>query len=100
MSPGQTGLVPGTKWVCPRDKPRFSSYLHGGSPVCPWDKPSLSLGHSGDEGRQKEFMCQKFMSEGFSEGGSQKEVSRRCLQRLGHARASGGPEIRGSLRGV
>ena len=27
MSPGQTGFVPGTKWVCPRDKPMFSPYL-------------------------------------------------------------------------
>ena len=59
MSPGQTGFVPETKWVCPRDKPRFSSYITqrkpslslgqtqfvpGTNPVCPWDKP-------GDEGR-------------------------------------------------
>ena len=35
MSPGQTGLVPGTKWVCPRDKPRLSPYF------TQW-KPSLS----------------------------------------------------------
>ena len=39
MSPGQTGLVPGTKWVCPRDKPRFSSYFTQ-------RKPSLSLGQT------------------------------------------------------
>ena len=37
MSPGQTGFVPGTNWVCPRDKPRFSSYFTQ-------RKPSLSLG--------------------------------------------------------
>ena len=36
MSPGQTGFVPGTKWVCPRDKPRFSSCFTQ-------RKPSLSL---------------------------------------------------------
>ena len=39
MSPGQTGFVPGTKWVCPRDKPRFSSYFTQ-------RKPSLSLGQT------------------------------------------------------
>ena len=39
MSPGQTGFVPGTKWVCPRDKPRFSPYF------TQW-KPSLSLGQT------------------------------------------------------
>ena len=39
MSPGQTGSVPGTKWVCPRDKPRFSSYFTQ-------QKPSLSLGQT------------------------------------------------------
>ena len=39
MSPGQTGFVPGTKWVCPRDKPRFSTYF------AQW-KPSLSLGQT------------------------------------------------------
>ena len=39
MSPGQTGNVPGTKWVCPRDKPRFSSYFTR-------RKPSLSLGQT------------------------------------------------------
>ena len=38
MSPGQTGFVP-TKWVCPRDKPRFSSYFTQ-------RKPSLSLGQT------------------------------------------------------
>ena len=52
---GHPGNVPGTNRACPRDK--FLLILHSGSPVCPWDKPSLSLGHSGDEGRQKEFMC-------------------------------------------
>ena len=50
MSPGQTGFVPGTKWVCPRDKPRFSSYFTQ-------RKPSLSRGQTGDEGRQTEFTC-------------------------------------------
>ena len=50
LSPGQTGFVPGTN-------PGFLLILHSGSPVCPWDEPSLSLGHSGDEGRQTEFMC-------------------------------------------
>ena len=39
MSRGQTGFVPGTKWVCPRDKPRFSPYF------TQW-KPSLSLGQT------------------------------------------------------
>ena len=39
MSPGQSGFVPGTKWVCPRDKPRFSPYF------TQW-KPSLSLGQT------------------------------------------------------
>ena len=39
MSRGQTGLVPGTKWVCPRDKPRFSPYFTQ-------RKPSLSLGQT------------------------------------------------------
>ena len=39
MSPGQTGNVPGTKWVCPRDKPRFSPYF------TQW-KPSSSLGQT------------------------------------------------------
>ena len=39
MSPGQTGFVPGTKWVCPRDKPRFSPYFTQ-------RKPSLSLGQT------------------------------------------------------
>ena len=39
MSPGQTGFVPGTKWVCPRDKRRFSPYF------TQW-KPSLSLGQT------------------------------------------------------
>ena len=39
MSPGQTRFVPGTKWVCPRDKPRFSSYFTQ-------RKPSLSLGQT------------------------------------------------------
>ena len=50
LSPGQSGFVPGTNPGC-------LLILHSGSPVRPWDKPSLSLGHSGDEGRQKEFMC-------------------------------------------
>ena len=50
LSRGQSGFVPGTN-------PGFLLILHSGSPVRPWDKPSLSLGHSGDEGRQKEFMC-------------------------------------------
>ena len=54
LSLGQSGFVPGTN-------PLFLLTLHSGSPVCPWDKPSLSRGHSWDEGRQKEFMCQKFM---------------------------------------
>ena len=48
--PGQSGFVPGTN-------PGFLLILHSGGPVRSWDKPSLSLGHSGDEGRQKEFMC-------------------------------------------
>ena len=39
MSPGQTGFVPGTNRVCPRDKPRFSSYFTQ-------RKPSLSLGQT------------------------------------------------------
>ena len=39
MSPGQTGNVPGTKWVCPRDKPRFSPYFTQ-------RKPSSSLGQT------------------------------------------------------
>ena len=39
MSRGQTGFVPGTKWVCPRDKPRFSPFF------TQW-KPSLSLGQT------------------------------------------------------
>ena len=39
MSPGQTGFVPGTKWVRPRDKPRFS-------PCFTQWKPSLSLGQT------------------------------------------------------
>ena len=39
MSSGQTGFVPGTKWVCPRDKPRFSPYFTQ-------RKPSLSLGQT------------------------------------------------------
>ena len=39
MSPGQTGFVPGTKWVCPRDKPRFSPYFTQ-------RKPSSSLGQT------------------------------------------------------
>ena len=39
MSQGQTGCVPGTKWVCPRDKPRFSPYF------TQW-KPSLSPGQT------------------------------------------------------
>ena len=39
MSPGQTGFVPGTKWACPRDKPRFSFYFTQ-------RKPSLSLGQT------------------------------------------------------
>ena len=39
MSRGQTGFVPGTKWVCPRDKPRFAPYF------TQW-KPSLSLGQT------------------------------------------------------
>ena len=28
----EPGLVPGTNPLCPRDKPRFSPYLHNGSP--------------------------------------------------------------------
>ena len=40
MSRGQAGFVPGTKWVCPRDKPRFSPYF-----TTQW-KPSLSLGQT------------------------------------------------------
>ena len=36
---GHPGNVPGTKWVCPRDKPRFSPYF------TQW-KPSLSLGQA------------------------------------------------------
>ena len=39
MSPGQTGFVPGTKWVCPRDKPRFSPYFTQ-------REPSSSLGQT------------------------------------------------------
>ena len=39
MSRGQTGFGPGTKWACPRDKPRFSPYF------TQW-KPSLSLGQT------------------------------------------------------
>ena len=39
MSPGQAGFVPGTKWVCPRDKPRFSPYFTQ-------RKPSSSLGQT------------------------------------------------------
>ena len=33
MSWGQARFVAGTKWVCPRDKARFSAFLHNGSPV-------------------------------------------------------------------
>ena len=36
---GHPGNVPGTKWVCPGDKPRFSPYF------TQW-KPSLSLGQT------------------------------------------------------
>ena len=39
MSQGQTGFVPGTRWVWPRDEPRFSPYF------TQW-KPSLSLGQT------------------------------------------------------
>ena len=46
LSQGQTGFVPGTNPLCPRDKPWFLLILHSGSPVCPRDKPSLSLGQS------------------------------------------------------
>ena len=38
LSQGQTGFVPGTNPLCPRDKPRFLLILHNGSTVCPWDK--------------------------------------------------------------
>ena len=65
MSPGQTpGLSPGTKWVCPREKPRFSPYF------TQW-KPSLSLGQTrfvpgtfrGRRAAERvlNFMCSKFM---------------------------------------
>ena len=102
LSLGQTRVVPGTN-------PGFLLILHSGSPVCPRDKPSLSLGQTGDEGRQKKFMYETFMclfrslgkglSEGFLEGGllwvlqykrvlrrfsewgSEKAVSGRCLER-------------------
>ena len=44
LSQGQTGFVPGTNPLCPRDEPRLSPYLCTGSPVCPRDKLSLPLG--------------------------------------------------------
>ena len=52
MSPGQTGFVPGTKWVCPRDKLRFfflfytaeAQFVPGTNPVCPWDIPGTKGG--------------------------------------------------------
>ena len=61
----QSGFVPGTNRVCPRDKVGlsqgqtqvFSLLYTVEAQFCPWDKPGLSLGHFGDEGRQKEFMC-------------------------------------------
>ena len=40
-------LALGRPRVCPRDKPRCSTYLHSGSPVRPRDKPSFSMGQPG-----------------------------------------------------
>ena len=48
LSLGQTQFVP-TTWVCPRDKPRFSSLFYtvpGPNPVSPWDKPVANGGRT------------------------------------------------------
>ena len=63
MSRGQTGFnVPGTKWVCPREKPRFSPHF------TQW-KPSLSQGQTqfvpgtipGTKGGRKSLYVKRFL---------------------------------------
>ena len=53
-TPGKLSL--GRTHFVPRDKPSFFSFFHSGSPLSPRDKPILSLGQTGDEGRQNFFL--------------------------------------------
>ena len=72
MSPGQTGFVPGTKWVCPRDKPRFSSYFTQ-------RKPSLSLEQTqfvpgtfwGRRAAERVYVLKVYVPFSFPRGGKQ-----------------------------